>query len=267
MVGGKPSINAAGNRWREGPGSFWDRMAVRYPLPFDPKSLADTHTVVSLVKQRGVETEGAKILDIGCGTGTYALPLAREAQQITALDGSPAMVAIMAGEISKHGLTNVQAVQSEWSTIDIREDGYEGAFDIVWTSMSPAVQGREGVGAMERCSRRWCVYIGWGRKRENPLMAAAFKAHGLKYGPPPGASVIGKILKGRGKPFSLDTFETSWEWSGSMDEALEEVSGFIQMTGRPADRNRLLEILPEWEEDGIVRHTTAVEEGILVWEV
>lgn len=245
---------------------FWDNMASGYPLPLDEKTSSETSRTMDLVKAMGVEFRGKDILDIGCGTGVHALPFAREARWVTGLDASSAMIEVMAKEISRHGLQNVRAVCSDWRSVDISAAGYTGAFDIAWTSMSPAVRTREDLLKMEACSTHWCVYIGWGGKRKNALIEVAFTLHGLKFGPPPGISAIREILSDRGKRFSIDFFETSWDWAGTPEAAVEELAGFIEMAGCSPDRNTLYELLPDWEKEGIIRHTTEVEEGIVVWE-
>ncbi|MCI5158023.1 MAG: hypothetical protein D3906_06185, partial [Candidatus Electrothrix sp. AUS1_2] len=56
---------------------FWEKMAAKYPLPFDEKNLIKTREVIALAEQRGVRIDGATILDVGCGTGVYSLPLAQ----------------------------------------------------------------------------------------------------------------------------------------------------------------------------------------------
>ncbi|MCI5209393.1 MAG: hypothetical protein D3910_11510, partial [Candidatus Electrothrix sp. ATG2] len=56
---------------------FWEKMAEKYPLPFDEKNLAKTQKVIGKAEQRGVQIDGATILDVGCGTGVFSLPLAQ----------------------------------------------------------------------------------------------------------------------------------------------------------------------------------------------
>ncbi len=247
--------------------AFWKRKAAGYPLPFDEKTFAATSRLFSLVRRRGVEFRDADILDIGCGTGIHALPMAREARKVIGLDASQAMAGIMGDEIARHGFGNVHAICSGWNDVDVGGSGFADAFDIVWTSMSPAVRSREDLMKMESCSRRWCVYIGWGRKRINALLEAAFKLHGLDFGPPPGAGNLGRMLSESGRKYSIDRVETSWEWSGTMAAAVEDIAGYIEMAGFPPNREKLKEMLSEWETDGTIRHTTEVEMEVLVWEV
>ena len=89
--------------------------------------------------------------------------------------------------------------------------GFEKAFDIAWISMSPAVQTLQDFEKMEKCAGKWCVYIGWGRKRKNALMEEVFNLHNLDYGPPAGVEAAYDILVRSGRTPSLDYFETSWD--------------------------------------------------------
>lgn len=247
--------------------AFWERMAKRYPLPFEEKTLADTRWVLSLVKSKGVEFSKTTVLDIGCGTGIYTLPLAFEAAMVNGIDDSEAMIALMADVMHSKNIQNVEVIKAAWKDIDISSRGFEKAFDIVWISMSPAVQTTEDFERMERCARKWCVYIGWGRKRKNALMEEVFRLHDMRYGPPPGASAAYDILVRSGRTPSLDYFETSWEWKGPLEAALEDMVCFIEMQGKNASRDLIKKTLDSHERDGLICHTTYVEEGILVWPV
>ena len=247
--------------------AFWERMAKSYPLPFDDKTLADTRRILSLVKSKGVEFGNTNVLDIGCGTGIYTLPLACEAAMVNGIDDSETMIARMAGVIASGKIRNVQTIKAAWKDIDIFSHGFEKAFDIVWIAMSPAVQTVQDFMRMEKCARKWCVYIGWGRKRKNALMEEAFRLHDLNYGPPPGVAAAYKILEHSGRNPSQDYFETSWDWKGPEKDALEDIACFIEMQGGKPNRELIEKTLSHHERDGLICHTTEVEEGILVWKV
>ncbi len=246
---------------------FWERKATKYPAAFDKGQIERTLRVISMVRAKGVEIKGKKILDIGCGTGIYALPLAQEAKSVTGLDFSEAMVARLRDETMRYNISNVDVIKDSWQDVDITARGFKKSFDIVWCSMSMAVRDREDIRKMEDCSKKWGVYIGWARRRKNELMEEAFRMHGLTYGPPPGVSVVHDILKSAGKAPVIEYFDDSWDWEGTVDEAMENVAGFIEMQGSTADRTRLMGLLNSYERDGLIRHTTYVEEGIIVWRV
>jgi len=247
--------------------AFWERMALHYPLPFEEKTLSDTLRVLSVVKRQGVDFSQAAVLDIGCGTGIYALPLAQEAARVTGVDDSAAMIQRMTDVMVPAGIQNVQPVKAAWKDLDISASGFEKAFDVAWISMSPAVKTIHDFEKMEKCARKWCVYIGWGRKRKNQLMEEVFRMHGLAYGPPPGAKAAYDLLVGSGRTPSLDYFETSWDWTGPAEDALEDVACFIEMQGGTANRELIQKTLERHEKDGRVSHTTHVEEGIMVWRI
>ena len=54
------------------------------------------------------------ILDIGCGPGTLALPLAQQTRQVTALDFSGSMLAILNQRAELQGLNNITTRQLSW---------------------------------------------------------------------------------------------------------------------------------------------------------
>jgi SAM-dependent methyltransferase len=255
-------------RSRDKVNAFWERMALHYPMPFDGPTLAGTFRVIALVKGQGVEIAHRTILDIGCGTGIYTLPLAREAAMVTGLDDSEAMLARMVEATSAAGLQNVGPVTASWKTIDPAVHGFEKAFDIAWVSMSPAVQSLPDFEKMEQCTRTWCVYIGWGRKRKNDLMEEIFRLHDLAFGPPPGVEAAYDILVHSGRtPCFPKFFEASWKWTGTVEDALEEMVGFIEMHGGRPRHREIEKVLSRYERDGRVSHTTEVEEGLMVWPV
>lgn len=54
------------------------------------------------------------VLDIACGTGTIALPLARYVRRVTAVDFSPKMLEALAEQCKGHGIENITAVNASW---------------------------------------------------------------------------------------------------------------------------------------------------------
>jgi SAM-dependent methyltransferase len=250
--------------------NFWEMKAKKYPLPFDEGSLLKaTENIIAIVKQRGVVLSGKRILDIGCGTCTFALPLAREAASVTGLDISETMLAMFNELIVQYNIRNVDAVHASWKDIDVSAQGFERAFDIVWTAMSMAIMDKDDLEKMERCAKEWCVYVGWGNKRRNALMEEVFKEHGMTLKPPPGTKTMFDFLLKTNRHPSLDYIETSWDWQGTVDEALEDIAGHVELEGygKIPQRKIIRKIIERYAENNVVRHTTYVEEGIIVWRV
>lgn len=59
------------------------------------------------------------LLDVGAGTGRFALPLARIVRQVTALDYSPAMLALLVKRADDEGVTNIAIVEDALETMTV----------------------------------------------------------------------------------------------------------------------------------------------------
>ena len=97
---------------------FWDNRA-----PSFAKTAGTSPYAARFLELTGVR-EGESVFDMGCGSGTLALPLAREGHEIVACDFSQVMLDLMmqraeldgiAGLISTHKL----AWADDWSTHDL----------------------------------------------------------------------------------------------------------------------------------------------------
>ena len=247
--------------------SFWDMKSAKYPLPDEPETFALTMQSIELIKRKGVPVKGSRILDIGCGTGVFTIPLAAEAAHVVGLDVSEGMLNRLHETQKRLGIVNIETVAAAWCDMDVARMGWDGAFDVVWAAMTPAIRTAHDIEIMERCSSKWCVYIGWGSVRRNPFVEYVFQAHGLNLEPPPGASNIQGILQGKGKSATIEFVQESWSWCGSVDEACDDMRGHLRLQGAEIDEERLRMLISDYAHDGVICHRTEAEKGIIVWTV
>jgi 2-polyprenyl-3-methyl-5-hydroxy-6-metoxy-1,4-benzoquinol methylase len=66
---------------------------------------------------------GGTVLDIGAGTGLFAVPLARTAHSVTAVEPSPAQARQLHEAIRREGAGNVTVVEKRWEDVDVEELG------------------------------------------------------------------------------------------------------------------------------------------------
>ncbi len=62
---------------------------------------------------------GATFLDIGAGTGAWAVLAAGCAASVTAIDRSPAMIAVMRENLAEEGISNVCIIEGCWPDVDV----------------------------------------------------------------------------------------------------------------------------------------------------
>jgi SAM-dependent methyltransferase len=133
--------------------AFWDRRA----RDFRGGDEASPY-VADFIAYMGIRP-GESVLDVGCGSGALALPLARAGHDVAALDFSAGMLDVLREHASADGLRNVRTVHAGWDD-DWRAAGV-GAADVVIASRSLDV--RDLRAALQKLDafarRRVCVTL------------------------------------------------------------------------------------------------------------
>lgn len=252
--------------------AFWDFKADRgYPRADDkPAPVAD---VLAALAEAGIDPTGLTVLDVGCGTGSYTLPLARMAKRIVATDLSPRMLMVLEEGARAWGLNNVQTHCAAWDTVDVGGLGWERRFDLVFAAMTPALATFEGFCSWQACSREWCAVIGWGRRRENAVWEKLYAELGFPFVVPPGIKQVAAHLKALGRVVAIRWFDVAWESEAGIDDAVDDLIWHLRLGGSGVDsdsttlRERVRQAIEPYVENGVVRHTTRAEEGLMVWRV
>ncbi|MBI4493919.1 MAG: class I SAM-dependent methyltransferase [Chloroflexi bacterium] len=94
------------------PADFWQTLArnFRAPAPgVDPTPEA----LAALIEP------GHRVIDVGAGGGRIAIPLARRCRELVAVEPSPAMRAVLAEEMARHGVTNIRVVPTTWEEAEV----------------------------------------------------------------------------------------------------------------------------------------------------
>jgi len=111
----------------------WDKRenAERY----DANSRSEYDARIRMTLDGLAVTRDSRVLDIGAGPGTLAIPLAPRVKEITAVEPGAGMVSILQERAARGGITNITCVQKRWEDIDPGRD-LNKPYDIVIASLS-----------------------------------------------------------------------------------------------------------------------------------
>jgi len=88
--------------------SYWDKRADDFSATGDASAYA-----LAFIEYAGL-SPGESVLDVGSGSGTLALPLARAGHAVCAVDFSERMLAILRAQAAEEGLGGLRAIRASW---------------------------------------------------------------------------------------------------------------------------------------------------------
>lgn len=131
--------------------AHWDRRAAE----FNKRVMKHREKAERQVAQLGLQPHET-VLDVGAGTGRLAIPMAKIARSVTALDQSGGMLSCLKENMQSEGICNIQCIQKSWQ--DVGPDEIP-AHDVVLSSNSLGVYDlSDALVKMDRLAKR-AVYI------------------------------------------------------------------------------------------------------------
>ncbi len=168
-------------------------------------------------------TAASRILDIGAGPGTLAIPFAQKVAHVTAVEPADGMCSVMREMMAEYGISNIDIVQKRWEDVDVARD-LQGPYDVVIASFSLGMEDiRSAVEKMQQASSKY-VYLyhfagptSWDMQWQELWQ----KLHGKDYQPGPKSDVLYNVLYQMGIYPHIRTFrlEHNQRYS-TMEEAV-----------------------------------------------
>lgn len=144
---------------------YWNMRAVE----FNEQSRDNCVEIQEILEQRGFQTSGKRMLDIGCGPGKCAIRFSREFSQVVGVDISDQMVDYARENAQNENAENVAFFAAAWEHMELEERGWENHFDVVVASMTPGISNVEELEKMCRASRDLCMLSSFVHRRDLKL--------------------------------------------------------------------------------------------------
>ncbi|WP_440945240.1 class I SAM-dependent methyltransferase [Methanosarcina sp. T3] len=171
----------------------------------------------------------SRVLDIGAGPGTLAIPISQRVAHVTAVEPSEGMMNVMRDNIKEYGIENIDPVHKDWEAVDVESD-LSAPYDVVFASYSLGMKDiRTSVQKMVDASSKY-VYLYWFAGETSwdmhsrklwPLL------HGSEYQPAPKCDVLYNVLYDMGiyPNVSVFPFEHVHRFA-TLDEAVEDFMSY-----------------------------------------
>ena len=92
-------------------GSFWDSRAERYGARLRVPDPAREPFLRRLLRVTG---PSSSVIDVGAGTGRFALALTPSVAHVTAVEPAPAMLAVLERGAAQRGVANLTTIRATW---------------------------------------------------------------------------------------------------------------------------------------------------------
>ena len=208
------------------------------------------------------------VLDIGAGTGRLAVPLAKVAKSITAVEPAAGMLNILLRNTEKENLHNINVIRKKWEEVvggaDVR------GHDLLLACHSLGMMDITGaLRKMNTLAKGYCCIISFGGKRIWDFSDLWPLIFGERFVPGPGYIYLANILFSMGINANVEVKKVKVERQYSdIDEALGETKLRLDISGDDKDdtiRNYLLDTLVE--SDGKLMQCHDFEEVMIWWKV
>jgi len=249
---------------------YWNRLAGRFERwAGQERTRRRVARVMAWLEQQRALHPKMELLDIGAGTGAFAIPLARQVKKVVALEPAPAMLEVLRRRVEAEGISNIEFLCREWEEVSPEAEGLAGRFDLVFASLTPGVRDVATLEKMMVCSRRWCFLCDFAGRRRSPVREDLWRVIFGEEMPPPGHDIIYPLnyLYTLGYCPSFQVWVDEWDEELTVEEAaagLEEFVGlYTEVT--PEIKKTIAGYVEQRAVNGVYREEYRVRLGMILW--
>lgn len=140
----------------------WNERALEWEKEWNSDQLYRENSqrrvaaTAAYLRSKGLLQETDEVIDIGCGPGYFVAEFAKTARHAVGADLSSQMLEYGARYARELGVTNTSYVECDFKQADVEALGWKERFDLVFTSITPAISGLDGLDRILQMSRGWC---------------------------------------------------------------------------------------------------------------
>lgn len=243
---------------------YWDRRAASFDR--NTRDGRGDAMAEELIRKFGIDSD-TTVLDIGAGTGRLAVPLARVARSVTAVEPSGGMLDILIGNAETPGLHNIEVLRRKWEEVELGKDFGQHDVVIACHSLSMMEIG-DALAKMDAAAGRYCCIYSFGSQRIWDFSELWPKLYGEEFVPGPPYIYLVNILLSMGIDADVEVRKRKLERRySSLREALEETKIRLDIHSGKHDSvilDHLSRVLVE--EEGKFVHHNDFEEVMIRWE-
>ncbi len=238
-----PSVPGDRDAWRDRARKYHQRVVERWSQPDSSRDF--------LLSQVDSDTT---VLDIGAGTGSWTLLLARQAGHVTAVDPSPAMLEVLQENVAEAGLQNVSVVQGAWPEAQVEPHD----LTLCAHAMYGAADLPRFIETLMAATRRRCCLLMRAPVPGGVMAIAAQRVWGQPHDSPNFVICYNALLQMGLFPNVLMENTGVWgAWTNdSLESAFQEIKGKLGLEG-PSEHDQFLR--------GLLAERLTYRDGAYVW--
>ena len=215
-------------------------------------------------------TPDSRVLDIGAGPGTLAIPFARRVASVTAVEPAEGMVSVLKEKMAEEGVSNIDVVQKRWEDVSVADD-LDPPYDVVIASFSlgmPDIRAaiEKMIASAAQGGHIYLYHFAGETHWDRDCRDLWPRLHGVDYQPGPKADVLYNVLYQMGIYPHVSTFRLQHaQRFANKEEAMEHFRHQYRITTAEQEaivREHLGRVLKE-ENGGFVLSASSIR--VKIW--
>lgn len=243
---------------------YWDMRGRSFPGYRSGDEFREK--TIETIRNHGVDFSGAHVLDLGCGAGSYAVPLAQMAGMVTALDISPVMLERVRSSAAELGITNINYVECDWAEYEVKEK-----FDIIFCSRCPAIKDPAALRKVCNALSGWGILFHFsGETRASDthtLGRELLELHGLERMDKKKYGVLQEWLRDDGISFTVYPLKGERRLYYTLDEITANAREMVEAAGAAPDTRIIREYLEQFKDEASGKYLsiTRYDMELVIW--